>query len=99
MQPWGRMNPVALHEFHGGLGAGFTEVNGQEVVAHYGDWVAELAALHGSVGVADLSFRGRVCLTGADRTRFLNVSILAMDLMVAGRMEQDPILSLICSAF
>lgn len=43
-----------------------------EVVGHYGDPSAEHAVLRSSAGVADLSFRGRLCLTGADRQRFLN---------------------------
>lgn len=43
-----------------------------EVVSDYGDVPAEHAALHGTAGVLDLSFRGRLCLTGADRVRLLN---------------------------
>jgi len=63
---------LALHEFHQRLGAGFTTVNGVEAVADYGDALAEHAALRETVGVLDLSFRGRLCLTGADRVRFLH---------------------------
>lgn len=66
------MNALTLHEFHEGLNARFTEVNCCEVVADYGDWRAEHAALRESVGVLDLSFRARLCLTGADRARWLN---------------------------
>ncbi len=65
------MNKLALHELHHQLGAHFTEVNGAEVVAHYGDAVAECAALRESVGVLDLSCRSRLCLAGADRVKFL----------------------------
>ena len=61
-----------LHEFHQQAGAVFTEVNGQEVVAHYGDWQAEYAALHDGAGIIDLSCRGRLCLVGADAQNFLN---------------------------
>jgi folate-binding protein YgfZ len=64
--------PLQLHEFHEGLNARFTEVNGCEVVEHYGDPLAEHAAMRGAAGVIDLSFRSRLCLTGADRLRFLN---------------------------
>src|SRR4029077_16680101 len=46
-----RMNPLSLHEFHHGLRAQFTELNGAEVVADYGDWLAEHAALRKSAGV------------------------------------------------
>src|SRR5947207_12990996 len=66
------MNPLPLHKFHDGLGACFTEVNGMEAVEHYGDPLAEHAALREMAGVLDLSFRSRLCLTGADRQKFLN---------------------------
>jgi folate-binding protein YgfZ len=61
-----------LHEFHHGLRARFAELNGAEVVNDYGDWLAEHAALRETAGVIDLSFRSRICLTGADRVRFLH---------------------------
>ncbi len=61
-----------LHEFHHGLRAQLSELNGAEIVADYGDWLAEHAALRETAGVIDLSFRSRICLTGADRVRFLH---------------------------
>ena len=61
-----------LHEFHHGLNARFGELNGAETVNDYGDWLAEHAALRETAGVIDLSFRSRICLTGADRARFLH---------------------------
>jgi folate-binding protein YgfZ len=66
------MNPLMLHELHHGLNARFAELNGAEVINDYGDWLAEHAALRESAGVIDLSFRSRICLTGADRVRFLH---------------------------
>jgi folate-binding protein YgfZ len=66
------MTPLTLHEFHESLNARFTMVNGCEVVNDYGDWLAEHAALRASAGALDLSFRGRICLTGADRARWLH---------------------------
>ncbi len=66
------MTELSLHEFHHSLGACFAEVNGMEVAEHYGDALAEHAALRASAGVLDLSFRGRLSLAGADRQRFLN---------------------------
>jgi folate-binding protein YgfZ len=66
------MVPLSLHEFHRRAGAVFGEVNGKEVVAHYGDWLAEYAALREGAGVLDLSFRGRLCVLGADAQRLLN---------------------------
>ena len=61
-----------LHEFHHGLRANFVELNGAEIVADYGDWLAEHAVLRESAGVIDFSFRSRICLLGADRARFLH---------------------------
>lgn len=63
---------LSLHEFHQSLGARFTVLNGAEAVSDYGEAPGELRALRESVGVLDLGFRGRVCLTGADRVRFLH---------------------------
>ena len=64
--------PLALHEFHRNSGAVFGEINGQEVVLDYGDWMAEYAALREGAGIIDTSFRRRHALVGADRQRFLN---------------------------
>ncbi|MBI3414385.1 MAG: aminomethyl transferase family protein [Verrucomicrobia bacterium] len=66
------MSSLLLREFHQSLGGEFTEVNGAEVVRDYGDALAEHAALQAAAGVLDLSCRSRLCLTGADRHRFLN---------------------------
>lgn len=63
---------LALHSFHQARSAAFTEVNGQEAAAHYGDWLAEYAALRDGAGLIDLSFRSRLCLLGADAQRFLH---------------------------
>ena len=69
------MHPLVLHEFHHELRGRFGELNGAETINDYGDWHAEHAALGESAGVIDLSFRGRICLTGADRVRFLHGQI------------------------
>jgi len=66
------MTELSLHRYYQDLGGQFGEVNGMEVVEHFGDPLAEYAALRKAAGVFDLSFRGRLCLTGADRTRFLH---------------------------
>jgi len=42
------------------------------MAAHYGNPLDEYNALNQTVGVLDLSFRGRLCLIGADRIRFLH---------------------------
>lgn len=69
------MNSLRLHEFHHHLGARFSELNGGEIVADYGDRLAEHKALRESAGILDLSFRGRICLLGNDRIRFLHGQI------------------------
>ena len=66
------MELLSLHELHASLGAVFAAVNGMEVVDHYGDAAAECRAIRGSAAVFDLGFRGRICLTGADRVRLLH---------------------------
>jgi folate-binding protein YgfZ len=66
------MQPLVLHEFHDGLNARFTSLNGWEIVAGYQDSNAEYSALQTNAGVLDLSFRSRICLTGSDRIRFLH---------------------------
>jgi folate-binding protein YgfZ len=69
------MNPLLLHEFHQGLNARFAELNNAEIVADYGDWATEYKSLRVAAGVLDLSFRGRICLLGNDRVRFLHGQI------------------------
>ena len=69
------MSPLLLHEFHQGLGARFSELNDAEIVLDYGDWLVEYRALHEAAAILDLSFRGRICLLGNDRVRFLHGQI------------------------
>lgn len=66
------MNALTLHELHHGLGARFMALDGFEIVGDYGDVSAEHAAFTHAAGVLDLSCRGRLCLVGADRVRFLH---------------------------
>ncbi len=108
MSPWhgaldvSIMVPLRLHEFHQALGARFTSVNDAEAVADYGDVPAEYRALRETAGVLDLSFRSRLCLTGADRIRFLHGQVTndikalrtgegcyAALVTAKGRMESD----------
>jgi folate-binding protein YgfZ len=63
---------MSLHEFHQSLGANFSALNGSELVNDYGEPLAEYHTLHDTAGVLDFSFRSRICLTGADRARFLH---------------------------
>lgn len=66
------MTPCVLHEAHEALGGRFAVLGGEEIVSDYGDPAAEYRALRSAVGVFDLGFRGRLCLTGSDRVRLLN---------------------------
>jgi folate-binding protein YgfZ len=66
------MGSLLLPEFHQTRGAQFLDLNSQEAVANYGDVPAEHAALGESAGILDLSFRGRLCILGTDRVKFLN---------------------------
>jgi len=66
------MEPIAHRALHESLGARFGEVNGIGIVRDYGDPSTEYKALCNAAAVVDLSHRGRVCLTGSDRIRFLN---------------------------
>ena len=66
------MTPFVLHEAHEALGGRFAELGGEEIVTDYGDPAAEYRALRSAAVVLDLGFRGRLCLTGADRVRLLN---------------------------
>jgi len=67
-----KMDALILHELHQTLGARFGTLAGEPVVTDYGNEAEEFAALRQTAGVLDLSFRGRICLTGADRSRFLH---------------------------
>src|SRR5436190_7389870 len=66
------MENLLLHDFHAGLGARFDTLNGAEVILGYGDVGREYEALRSGAGIFDLSFRSRLCVTGADRLRFLH---------------------------
>src|SRR5437868_6110205 len=66
------MDQLVLQQFHQDRGGRFQELNGCELVSDYGDAPREHAALTETAGVLDLSCRSRLCLTGADRVRFLH---------------------------
>jgi folate-binding protein YgfZ len=66
------MEMLGLREWHQREGARLVCLNGIEIVADYGDRLAEHEALRTTAGVMDLSFRGRLCLSGSDRARFLH---------------------------
>lgn len=74
------MKQSRLQAHHEQLGATFEESTGWSMPAHYGDAAAEYAAVRGAVGVADLSHRGRLRVTGDDRIKWLQ-SIISNDLL------------------
>jgi len=65
------MKTLPIHEIHRSLGAQFTPVLDWEVPANYGDPTGEHLAVRNRVGITDLSFRGRILITGVDRAKFL----------------------------
>src|SRR5262245_31000411 len=66
------MEPLPLHDWHLARKATFAEINGYEVVEHYGDAVAEERAARESCAVFDWSPRGNLMVTGKDRIEFIN---------------------------
>jgi folate-binding protein YgfZ len=66
------MESLDLHQFHAQRSARFDSVAEHELPLDYGDTAGEYAALTGRAAVLDLSYRGRLCVVGADRERFLH---------------------------
>ncbi|MBL9137973.1 MAG: aminomethyltransferase family protein [Verrucomicrobiales bacterium] len=66
------MEVLALHEWHEKAGARFEATGSGEWVLTYGDVAGEYRALRRSVGIVDLSARGRLVMLGADRQKLLN---------------------------
>jgi aminomethyltransferase len=69
-----------LHNEHVQLGASFEEVTGWEIPTHYGNATTEHHAVRHAVGIADLSHRGKIRVTGDDRTKWLQ-SIISNDIL------------------
>jgi folate-binding protein YgfZ len=69
-----------LADEHRRLHARWTTIAGREIPDHYGDPVAEHLAVRERAGAADLSARGLVRVTGADRAKYLH-SILTNDIL------------------
>ncbi|HSA62632.1 MAG TPA: aminomethyltransferase family protein [Nitrospiraceae bacterium] len=74
------MKQSRLHNQHVQLGASFEEVAGWEMPAHYGDVAAEHRAVRQAVGIADLSHRGKIRVTGDDRVKWLQ-SVISNDIL------------------
>ena len=69
-----------LHGQHAQLGAAFEDLAGWEIPAHYGDVAAEHRAVRRAVGIADLSHRGKLRVTGEDRVKWLQ-SVISNDIL------------------
>jgi folate-binding protein YgfZ len=74
------MNTLPLHVQHQALGATFQTHGDWEVPTHYGNPQSEYEALQTNAGLADVSFRGRVIVTGDDRITWLQ-SIISQDIL------------------
>ncbi len=74
------MRSLPLQEQHQALGATFQPHEDWDIPIHYGDPQAEYKALHTNAGLADLSSRGRVIITGEDRITWLQ-SIISQDIL------------------
>ncbi|MBI3622401.1 MAG: aminomethyl transferase family protein [Nitrospirae bacterium] len=71
---------LPLADEHRRLQARWTTIAGREIPDHYGDPVAEHLAVRERAGAADLSARGLIRVTGADRAKYLH-SILTNDIL------------------
>lgn len=74
------MKHSLLHNLHSQLGASFEETAGWNMPAHYGDVASEHRAVRQAVGIADLSHRGKIRVTGDDRVKWLH-SIISNDIL------------------
>ncbi|NJN71263.1 MAG: aminomethyl transferase family protein [Nitrospira sp.] len=74
------MKQSKLHTQHVQLGATFEEVTGWDMPAHYGDIAAEHRAVRQAVGIADLSHRGKLRVTGEDRVKWLQ-GVISNDIL------------------
>lgn len=74
------MTQSRLHDHHAKLKATFEDVTGWQVPVHYGDMLREYRAVREGVGIADLSHRGKLRVTGDDRVKWLQ-SVISNDLL------------------
>lgn len=74
------MKQSLLYPHHAQLGAVFEEIAGWTMPAHYGNAVAEHGAVRQAVGIADLSHRGKIKVTGDDRLKWLQ-SVISNDVL------------------
>jgi len=66
------MKRLLLYSDHERAGAVFGTLEGWEIPFHYGDKTREYFAAKESCAISDLSYRGKLKVTGQDRTAFLH---------------------------
>ena len=74
------MKHSRLHDHMRKLGATFEDLTDWSMPAHYGQWLEEYRAVRESVGLADLSHRGKLRVTGEDRVKWLQ-SVISNDIL------------------
>ncbi|MFM8551887.1 MAG: aminomethyltransferase family protein [Nitrospiraceae bacterium] len=74
------MKQSRLHNQHIAAGAVMAEAAGWEMPAHYGNPEAEHRSVRQGVGLADLSHRGKLRVTGDDRVKWLQ-SVISNDIL------------------
>ena len=74
------MKQSPLHDMHQHLSATFQEMGEWSMPAHYGDAKTEHLNVRKRVGIADLSHRGTLMVTGDDRVTWLQ-SIISNDIL------------------
>jgi folate-binding protein YgfZ len=66
---------IINYDWHKSHGAVFEEFFGCEIPSHYGNYEEEYWALRKSLGIRDVSYFGKVQVTGKDRQKFLHSMI------------------------
>ena len=74
------MKHLPLQSHHRSIGAQWKVVEDWEISEHYGDPIQEHLAVRKGVGIADLSSRGKILITGEDRVSWLH-SIISNDIL------------------
>ena len=74
------MKSLSLYEVHKSLGAEFRESCGWSVPGNYNDKLSEYKTVREGVGIADLSSRGKLRISGKDHIKFLQ-GMLSNDVM------------------
>jgi aminomethyltransferase len=66
---------IPTYDWHKSKGAVFEDFFGTEIPSHYGDPVKEYWSLRKTAGIRDVSYFGKVRITGKERQKFLNAML------------------------